>query len=83
MAQPSIVFTSKRTDGGPRSKEAATRRIAQVSCGKILGSAAFVAEMLGVFAQKVRSRSARARRVGGLGFASHGWKLAKELEKAA
>ena len=46
MAQPSIVFTSKRTDGGLRSKEAATRRIAQVSCGKILGSAAFVAEML-------------------------------------
>ena len=59
------------------------KRIAQVSSGKILGSAAFVAEMLGVFAEKVRSRRARARRVKGLGFASHGWRLALELEKAA
>ena len=66
----------------PRMEEAASRRIAQVSCGKILGSAAFVAEMLGVFAEKVRSRSARARRVDGLGFASHGWKLAQELKAA-
>ena len=37
--------------------------------------------MLGVFAEKVRSRW--ARRVKGLGFASHGWRLALELEKAA
>ena len=58
------------------------RRIAQVSCGKILGSAAFVAEMLGRFSDRVRSRSARARAVDGIGYASHGWKLAARLEAA-
>ena len=59
------------------------RRIVQFSSGKILGSAAFVAEMLGRFADRVRSRSARARPVDGVGFASHGWRLAAMLEKAA
>ena len=59
------------------------RRIAQISSGKILGSAAFVAEMLGMFADRVRSRSARARAVEGIGFASHGWRLAAMLDKAA
>ena len=59
------------------------RRIMQVLCGKILGSAAFVAEMLGRFSDMVRLRSARARAVEGIGFASHGWKLAVRLEAAA
>ena len=58
-------------------------RIAQISGGKLFGSAAFVSEMLGVFSEKVRSRSARARKVKGLGYASHGWVLAARLEKAA
>jgi len=66
----------------PRNEEVFMKRIVQVSCGKILGSVAFVAEMLGVFADKVRSRSARARIVRGLGFASHGWRLAL-MEEAA
>jgi hypothetical protein len=38
--------------------------------------------MLGVFADKVRSRSAKARAVVGFGFASHGWRLAA-MEAAA
>ena len=59
------------------------RRVAQISSGKIFGSAAFVAEMLGRFADRVRSRSARAREVEGIGFASHGWRLAAMLEAAA
>ena len=59
------------------------RRIVQFSSGKILGSAAFVAEMLGLFSDRVRSRSARVREVEGIGFASHGWRLAAMLEKAA
>ena len=67
----------------PRVEGWMMRRIAQISSGKIFGSASFVAEMLGVFSEKVRSRSARARKVKGIGFASHGWKLAAELEKAA
>ena len=59
------------------------RRVVQFSRGKILGSAAFVAEMLGLFSDRVRSRSARARAVEGIGFASHGWRLAAMLEVAA
>ena len=57
------------------------RRVVQFSSGKILGSAAFVAEMLGQFSDRVRSRSARA--VEGIVFASHGWRLAAMLEVAA
>ena len=59
------------------------RRVAQISSGKIFGSAVFVAEMLGLFADRVRSRSARARAVDGIGFASHGWRLAAMLDSAA
>jgi len=66
----------------PSSDERLKKRIVQVSGGKILGSAAYVAEMLGVFADKVRSRSAKARAVVGFGFASHGWRLAA-MEAAA
>ena len=67
----------------PLEEGALMRRIAQISSGKILGSAAFVAEMLGLFSDRVRSRSARARPVEGVGFASHGWRLAAMLDKAA
>ena len=67
----------------PRIEESLFRRVAQISSGKVFGSAGFVAEMLGVFTEKVRSRSARARKVGGLGYASHGWVLAARLERAA
>ena len=67
----------------PLVEAALMRRIVQFSSGKILGSAAFVAEMLGLFSDRVRSRSARAREVEGIGFASHGWRLAAMLDKAA
>ena len=67
----------------PLEEGALMRRIVQFSSGKILGSAAVVAEMLGVFSDRVRSRSARARPVEGVGFASHGWRLAAMLDKAA
>ena len=56
-----------------------TKWIAQVSSGKILGSEEFVTEMLRRFSDRVRSRRARARKVEGIGFASHGWKLAMRL----
>ena len=67
----------------PLDEKSLTRRIAQISGGKLFGSAAFVSEMLGLFSEKVRSRSARARKVKGLGYASHGWMLAARLETAA
>ena len=67
----------------PLLEEVFGRRIAQVSGGKILGSAEFVLAMLMRFSGKVRSRSARARAVTGMGFASHGWKLAGRLDAVA
>ena len=72
-----------RSGDSPLVEAGLMRRIAQVSCGKLLGSAAFVAEMLRLFSGRVRSRSARAREVEGIGFASHGWRLAAMLEEAA
>ena len=71
------------TGDSPHEEGRLMRRIAQVSCGKILGSAAFVSEMLWRFSDRVRSRSARARAVDGIGYASHGWRLAARLEAAA
>ena len=71
------------TGDSPLEEGVLMRRIAQISSGKILGSAAFVAEMLGRFADRVRSRRARARAVDGIGFASHGWRLAAMLDAAA
>ena len=68
---------------GPLAEGALMRRVVQFSSGKIFGSAAFVAEMLGLFSDRVRSRSARARVVDGIGFASHGWRLAAMLDAAA
>jgi REP element-mobilizing transposase RayT len=67
----------------PMEDEWVMRRWVQIGSGKIFGSAAFVAEMLGLFADRVRSRSARARAVDGVGFASHGWRLAAMLDAAA
>ena len=67
----------------PLEERSLMRRIAQIAGGRILGSAGFVAEMLGLFAERVRSRSARARAVEGVGFASHGWRLAARQVEAA
>ena len=58
-------------------------RIVQISGGVIIGSAEFVTEMLRRFSDKVRSRSAKARVVEGVGYASHGWRLAAKKENAA
>ena len=54
------------------------RRIAQMADGKILGSEGFVSEMAYALGDRFRSRHVSPRPVEGIGFASHGWKLAKE-----
>ena len=54
------------------------RRVAQIGDGKIFGSAEFVTEAAFALGDRFRSRGAPARAVDGLGFATHGWRLAKQ-----
>lgn len=60
------------------------KRAPQISCGKIFGSSEFVAESLGLLADRVKSHTARPRRIkGGDGFSSHGHLLAAKIERNA
>ena len=54
------------------------RRVAQIGDGKIFGSFEFVTEAAFALGDRFRSRGAPARAVGELGFATHGWRLAKQ-----
>ena len=54
------------------------RRVAQIGGGKVFGSEAFVVATAFALGDRFRSRHVAARAVGELGFATHGWKLAKE-----
>ena len=68
----------------PRFEGWLTRRVPQITCGKIFGSAGFVMESLGMLADRVRSATARPRRIaGGVGFSSHGHVLAAKLARKA
>ena len=53
------------------------RRVAQIGGGKIFGSESFVVTMVLAHGCCFRARHVPARAVDGLGFASHGWRLAK------
>ena len=59
------------------------RRVAQIGDGKIFGSEAFVRETALALGDRFRSRSVTARAVGDLGYATHGWRLAKAAEVVA
>ena len=59
------------------------RRVAQIGAGKIFGSRGFVMEVAFALGDRFRSRSVVAREVGELGYATHGWRLAKAAERAA
>ena len=54
------------------------RRVAQIGGGKVFGSEAFVVATAFALGDRFRSGRVHARAVGELGFATHGWKLAKE-----
>ena len=58
------------------------RRVAQIGGGKIFGSEAFVASAAFALGDRFRSRSVSARAVGELGYATHGWRLAKAEARA-
>jgi hypothetical protein len=47
---------------------------------QIFGSVEFVRETAFALGDRFRSRSVAARAVGELGFATHGWRLAKESD---
>ena len=53
------------------------RRVAQIGGGKIFGSEAFVVSMAFALGDRFRSRSVSARVVSELGYATHGWRLAR------
>ena len=59
-------------------------RVVQIGEGRIFGSRSFVFDAVAALGDRFRSRSVTARDVEGLGFATHGWRLAKmEKERAA
>ena len=64
-------------------EERLMRRVAQIGAGKIFGSLAFVTATAFALGDRFRSRSVAAREVGELGYATHGWRLAKAAERAA
>ena len=59
------------------------RRVAQIGAGKIFGSLAFVTAAAFALGDRFRARRVAAREVGELGYATHGWRLAKAAERAA
>ena len=54
------------------------RRVAQIGGGKVLGSEGFVVAMAFALGDRFRAGRVLARAVEGIGFATHGWKLARE-----
>ena len=60
------------------------RRVVQIGEGKIFGSRDFVFDAVIALGDRFQSRSVTARDVEGLGFATHGWRLARiAAEKGA
>ena len=59
-------------------------RVVQIGEGKIFGSRSFVFDAVIALGDRFQSRSVTARDVEGLGFATHGWRLARmAAEKGA
>jgi len=62
---------------GTVPEERLLRRVAQIGGGKIFGSEVFVVSMAFSLGDRFRSRSVCARAVEELGYATHGWRLAR------
>jgi len=62
---------------GSVPEERLLRRVAQIGGGKIFGSEAFVVSMAFSLGDRFRSRSVCARAVEEIGYATHGWRLAR------
>jgi REP element-mobilizing transposase RayT len=59
------------------------RRVAQIGAGKVFGSAAFVKRVALGLGHLFPAKRVVARAVGEIGFATHGWRLAKRQESIA
>ena len=59
------------------------RRVAQIGAGKVFGSAAFVMRKAFGLGHLFPAKRVVARAVGEIGFATHGWRLAKRQETVA
>ena len=79
----SWIATSDGTSVGSVPDGRLMRRVAQIGAGKIFGSLAFVTAMAFALGDRFRARSVAAREVGELGYATHGWRLAKAAERAS
>ena len=79
----SWIATSDGTSAGSVPDGRLMRRVAQIGAGKIFGSLAFVTATAFALGDRFRARSVAAREVGELGYATHGWRLAKAAESAA
>ena len=58
------------------------RRVPQLGAGKIYGSAEFVGQWIMGLGDKFSAAHVCARAVGEIGFASHGWRIAKKAKSA-
>ena len=56
------------------------RRVAQVGAGKVFGSAGFVLRTASALGDRFRSRGVGAHPAGGIGYTTHGWRLARAAE---
>ena len=66
-----------RADGREVPDAWLLRRVVQIGCGGIFGSAAFVRRRLFGFGGLLRSSSASPHPVGDVAYSSHGWRLAQ------
>ena len=62
--------------------EGLMRRVAQIGGGTVFGSAAFVVDVVVALRDRFRARRVPARAVEDMGFATHGWRLAKKEAEA-
>ena len=59
------------------------RRVAQIGAGKVFGSVGFVLRIVAAQGERFRSRGVGAHPVGGIGYTTHGWRLAEREGRAA
>ena len=59
------------------------RRVAQIGAGKVFGSVGFVLRIVTAQGERFRSRGVGAHPVGGIGYTTHGWRLAEREGRAA
>ena len=78
FAKACLAWFASIVCGDSPFEEWMLKRCAQMTSGKILGGKAYVLAMIGLFADRLNSRSLRARGFADGMYASHGYRLAKK-----